>query len=478
MFQMQTALDWHHPEVQRQLGWADVILFQRNVLGKVVWNSMDYWRALGKIVLVDLDDGYSCIPASNPAFPHWCLNTPGLDPPPVEALEEGLRHADALISPNKAILEDWAHVVSGYYWPNYPSLLDYDPLPLKQIGSPDVAFRYPKGKEIENLEDGERPQLIAEVRDGTEGKIVIGWGGSISHVDSFMYSNVIPALKKLLEERDDVLFKFCGNESRLEFLLSELPEDKVFMQDGVVPDDWPSVLPTFDIGIAPMDMRPVDNYTDSSVEDYSYDERRSYLKIVEYLCAGVPFVATDCLPYRELKQFGKLVNNTEDSWYEALKARADSLQFFKKEAQDRKPWALKRYTIENNAERLIQMYIKIGESAQAKAGMRLPNTAYVDPSKATELPVERKQDPSPPQYSGDPLEAGRAPWTEAVEVAARNWYRGSGYVQGDIELGYVIEYELISKMNKAFKNHILGEAELGKTVEQEFLSDLNKALND
>ena len=471
MFSMRSALEWNHPEVQKQLGWADVIVFQRNVIAQAIWDAQDYWRALGKIVIVDLDDGYSCIPASNPAFPHWSLNTPGLDPPPVEALEKGLEHADALISPNKAILKDWEHIVGGFYWPNFPSLLDYEALPLKQIGSPDVSFKYPSGKEVAKLKDGERPELIAEVREGTHGKIIIGWGGSISHVDSFMYSEVIPALARLLEERDDVMFKFCGNESRLSFLLDKLPEDKVIRQDGVVPKDWPSVLPTFDIGIAPMDMRPVEGKTESAIDEYSYDERRSYLKIVEYLCAGIPFIATDCLPYRELGQYGKLVENTEEAWYEALKARADSLSFFKKEAQDRKKWALKRYTIENNAERLIALYIKIGEGAQAKAGMRLPSTAYVDPSKATELPVERRREPTPPQYAGDPLRAGRAPWTDIVEEHARNWYHGSGYTYGDIELGYVVEYSTISKMNVAFKKQAEDEAK-SKEEELEDIVDI------
>ena len=62
MYALKSALDFHHPEVQTKLGWADVILYQRNVLFDGVWNSMDYWRVLGKIILVDLDDGYSAIP--------------------------------------------------------------------------------------------------------------------------------------------------------------------------------------------------------------------------------------------------------------------------------------------------------------------------------------------------------------------------------------------------------------------------------
>lgn len=451
MFSMQSALDWNHPEVQRQLGWADIILFQRNVLAKPFWDAQDYWRALGKIVIVDLDDGYSCIPASNPAFPHWHLNRPGLDPPPVEALERGLKSADALISPNRVILKDWAHVVDGYIWNNYPSLLDYDPLPMKQLGSPDLAFEYATGEAVEDLGDDERPELLAELREGTEGKIVIGWGGSLSHVDSFLYSEVIPAMCRLLEERDDVIFKFCGNESRLTFLLDKLPEDKIFMQSGVVPDDWPVVLNTFDIGIAPMDMRKVNGDTASNVNDYSYDERRSSLKLMEYLCAGIPFVATDCLPYRELKKYGKLVRNTEGAWYKALLEHVENIAEHKQSAQDRKRWALKNLTIENNAQRLIDLYIKIGEKAQAKAGSRLPSAAYVNPELAHKLPIERRKEPTPPQYSGDPLEAGRAPWTDTVEGVARGWYAGSEYAREGIELGYVVEYELIQKLNQAFK---------------------------
>ena len=143
MFALKSALDWAHPTVQEKLGWADVILFQRNVLFDGCWNAMAYWRTLGKIILVDLDDGYSCIPPSNPAFPHWILNSIGLDPIPVKALEEGLRHADALIAPNHVILEDWKHVVRGYFWPNYPSVKDYQDRLPREISALDLVFSYP-----------------------------------------------------------------------------------------------------------------------------------------------------------------------------------------------------------------------------------------------------------------------------------------------------------------------------------------------
>ena len=47
-------MDYHNPKVQQVFGKADAIIFQRNVLTRDVLNAMDYWRALGKIVTIDL----------------------------------------------------------------------------------------------------------------------------------------------------------------------------------------------------------------------------------------------------------------------------------------------------------------------------------------------------------------------------------------------------------------------------------------
>jgi len=47
-------MDFNHPKVQQVFGKADAIVFQRNVLTPDVIAAMDYWRALGKIVTIDL----------------------------------------------------------------------------------------------------------------------------------------------------------------------------------------------------------------------------------------------------------------------------------------------------------------------------------------------------------------------------------------------------------------------------------------
>ena len=370
MYLLQSALQLDHPRVQSQIGVADVIVFQRNVITEEVWSAMDYWRALGKTVLVDLDDHYPNIPASNPAFNYWIGNVLGLDPKPVERLSEGLKRADGLLSPSRVILDDWKDTVPGYWWPNYPSLKDYEKIMPKR-GGPDMAFDY-------DVTDPANPKLITKPREGTEGHIMIGWGGSISHVDSFVYSGVVEGLRKVLEELPNVFFKFCGHEGRLNYLFDKLPKDKVIRQIGVLPRDWPMVVSGFDIGLAPLDMREADDNTGGRNQGFSYDERRSWLKLVEYICGGVPFVATDAAPYQPLKRFGKLAANTPEAWYEALKSMALGLKWFREDADKARAEGLKKYTIENNAKQLVDLYDKIGIETQVRRmGAKLPNCIYV-----------------------------------------------------------------------------------------------------
>ncbi|NIV35546.1 MAG: hypothetical protein GWN58_40660, partial [Anaerolineae bacterium] len=119
-----------------------------------VWQACDYWRALGKTVVADLDDDYPRLTPQNPAHPFWVLDVNNMKAQsgltPVRALEEGLRHVDALLSPSKEILADWADVVPGYWLPNYADGDWYEGIAQKPVP-----------------EDGEQ--------------ITIGWGGSVSH---------------------------------------------------------------------------------------------------------------------------------------------------------------------------------------------------------------------------------------------------------------------------------------------------------
>lgn len=95
------------PAVQDIVGPADFVIVQRNLVKSGVWDFCDYWRGLGKLVVADLDDAYQMMPWDNPAHRYWELNAPNIDPHPVPALEEGLRHVDGLTAPSKQLIQDW-----------------------------------------------------------------------------------------------------------------------------------------------------------------------------------------------------------------------------------------------------------------------------------------------------------------------------------------------------------------------------------
>lgn len=365
---MPSALAWDQTAVQDALALGDVLVFQRNVIVREVWDAMDYWRAIGKLILVDLDDHYPHLPGSNPAHTYWIRNRPGLEPEPVAALTEGLRHADYLTSPSKVILADWAHVVPGMWLPNYTRQKWYAPLAQKPVGAPDPVVGYEMG------EDGQ-PRLAAKPRAGSEGWVVLGWGGSISHVDSWLYSGVVDALDRIFEKYPHVRLKFCGNESRLDFVLNRWGE-RVIRQTGVRPEDWPSVVSTFDIGLAPLDTRPLDPPWREGAPLASYDERRSWLKAIEYLSAGVPWVASRSLTYSDLGRWGTLVPNTAEEWFEALDRKIENIASEKALAWDRRRWAFKNVTFESQAQRYCETLGRMLAEKQSQAGAKLPGVVY------------------------------------------------------------------------------------------------------
>jgi hypothetical protein len=371
LYYMPSALNWRHPEVTRQIGKGDILIFQRNVLTRDVWEAMDYWRALGRVVIVDVDDGYGMLPPSNPAYPYWILNKVGIDPEPIAALTEGMRHADALTSPSKVIIDDWAHVVRGYWLPNWTRRAWFDGLDQRPSGAnlPDLELYYD--------ESATPPKLMTRPRPNTEGAIVIGWGGSISHVDSWLFSGIVEALDRIFEKHKNAYLKFCGHEQRLDFVLNRWG-DRVIRQGGVRPDHWPLVISTFDIGLAPIETIPIDPPWREGAPVASYDERRSWLKAVEYATAGVPWIASKSLTYSDLAHMGRITDNTPDAWYQSIDDMITNLAGRKRTAWERRRWAMKKLTLEGNIGRYQGILERIIAESQTRKGAKLPGVIYVE----------------------------------------------------------------------------------------------------
>ncbi len=213
-------------------------------------------------------------------------------------------------------------------------------------------------------------------RAGSAGQIILGWGGSISHVDSWVYSGVVEALDRVFEKYPQARLKFCGHEGRLDYIFDRWG-DKVIKQTGVKPEHWPAVMSTFDIGLAPLDTRPLDPPWRKGAPIASYDERRSWLKGVEYLSAGVPWVASDSRTYTDLRRWGTLVANTPEAWFSAIDRKLTHLASEKALAWDRRRWALKHVTFEPNANLYGDIFGRIVAEKQARQGGSMPGVRYV-----------------------------------------------------------------------------------------------------
>jgi glycosyltransferase involved in cell wall biosynthesis len=310
--------------LRNEIGKADLIHIQRNIVDLGVLNAWKYWNGVGKATTLDLDDAYTILPPTNAAFDFWVRNPQGLDPPPLELVKKCLPHFDAFTSPSKRILDDWKHHWKrALWWPNW------------------VTGSWYEG-----------------VTKGTHEGIVIGWGGSSSHYDTFWFTPAKEALKRVCELRPQVKVRICGFDKRLYDMLP-VPESQKEHVPFVSPDQWPKNLAQFDIGIAPL------------AEEF--DQRRSWIKAMEYMMCKVPWVASQGSPYEELAQYGNLVPDDVDAWTKALIDLIDT-------PKDTEPAYLAGLdlTLERRAPDLAGMLEKIVQAKEFETGrIRLANTVNV-----------------------------------------------------------------------------------------------------
>lgn len=394
-------VDYSSPVIQDLVGSAQVIVVQRNLIDKAVWDAIDYWRGLHRIVVADLDDDYPELPWSNPAHEFWIKNAQGLPESPIALLTEGLRHCDGLTSPSKVILDDWKDVVPGYWVPNYAErdwYLKVQPEKLKP------------------------------------GIVTIGWGGSVSHYDSWVFSGIKEALEQVCKERLQVKIKICGNDPRLAKLLN-IPNEQLVLQPGVSPQQWPHIVGTFDLGVAPLDMR----------EGYkSYDNHRSWIKAMEYLICGVPWIASKSNVYAELAEHGTVVENTVEDWRDALLKAVDNIEFLKRDAKRKRKygWGL---TLESNLDKVVETYERIGLAAMPN----LPQAFYVHWSADSQTLRERQakakatllQETVPPRLENGVLDEIQI----ASFTASRGWATGADF--RGVDLITPMQYDFVQRVN-------------------------------
>jgi glycosyltransferase involved in cell wall biosynthesis len=310
------------PPAQVMCAQADIIVVQRNLIGQVL-SAIQHWKARDKVVIADFDDAFDLIPSSHPSHPYWVqgvriqpqedgrVDWVKLDPAPMVQFKWGLRLVQAATVPSKRLAGDWQAYAEIHYLPNYIDLEKYRLDPA-----------------------------------GSHHGIIIGWGGGMSHMQSFKGSGIMAALKRICRARRNVKVMICGKDRRI-FEQLQLPLEQKIYHPWVPYPDWPQVLATFDIGLAPL--------------HGPYDERRSWIKVLEYMVMKIPWVASEGPAYNELRPYGWLVKNTASAWERVILDMVDHIDDYRTEAA-REPYLFGiGKSIDENVDKVIATYEAIAQ---------------------------------------------------------------------------------------------------------------------
>lgn len=255
--------------------WADIIILQRDLFGSVI-STVFKWRISGKTVVLDVDDAYHAIPSDNPSSIFWnnklarSENGHDIHLPfdPQKDIINGARIVNAVTSPSDLLCSYWLNYAPSYLVPNY----------------------FPIGGYISAKQNIETPN-----------RVVVGWGGSVSHVKSFVDSNIIPALRKIASEHNDIQIVIAGGGDGL---INKLKIKNMRVIEWTPMNNWYATLNSFTVGVAPL--------------AGTYDNFRSWIKVMEYMLMRKPWVASNVFPYQSLDQFGTLVRNKTKDWESAI----------------------------------------------------------------------------------------------------------------------------------------------------------------
>jgi hypothetical protein len=307
---------------------ADLIVLQRNLYGPAI-ARLAYWKAHGKAVVLDIDDSLEDIYPTNSAYPFWIegkmLSASGQlasrsGGPALSEFLEALPMLHAATMPSKTLRYRLSKHLPCYYLPNFPETTHY------LMHAERVALRTPRPTD----------------------SVIIGWGGSSGHMESFTRSGIIPALHQVLEARPNVTLALQG-DPRIGSLF-HLPAGRVIVLPWSDFDAWPKTICSFDIGLAPL--------------AGEFDAYRSWAKVVEYMLCRVPCITSNSPAYADVPTLPsfKRVLNTKSAWTDALLDMVDHLADYRAETMVSLAWACS-LDVHANVQKILDTYDSILDQA-------------------------------------------------------------------------------------------------------------------
>jgi glycosyltransferase involved in cell wall biosynthesis len=223
-------------------------VFQR-VSSPGMLRIMKECKNIGMKIYLELDDALFHVSKTNPAYKVWAPNSEAQN-----VLKEALNIADKLLFSTEELISVF----------NKPNVVFHNA----------IDFENP----IYSAENNRRGELPMD-------KKIVGWAGSSSHMDSLM--QIRKPIKKLISQRDDVIFALCSNKEFLD--LFDIPDDRKIYIPHEPFDKWPPVMSMFDVNLA-------------TVVPGLFNSCKSELKVLEAGVWGVPSVCTYEAPYARFRK--------------------------------------------------------------------------------------------------------------------------------------------------------------------------------
>lgn len=271
-------------DLQRMADNPPDIFVNQAWLHPEVLRFAQYLNARDGITVFDLDDEPFAVPPENPASGFW------MHPESQRLLIEIMRSVKVLTTTTPELAERFERFNANVHV--LRNMLPADMWPTER----------------KCIED--------------EPRITIGWAGGASHQpDIRMVEDVI---HQILDRYEYVDFRFAGGNPAW---FNRVHERFDFV-DPVSIQDYPALLSSFDIAIAPL----VEN---------RFNEGKSDLKPLEYAMVGLPVIASKSPSYsRSIKhgENGLLVRSHKD-WINALRTLIEDIELRDRMAASARAWA-------------------------------------------------------------------------------------------------------------------------------------------
>jgi glycosyltransferase involved in cell wall biosynthesis len=250
-------------------GDMDAVIFSRPHADSMV---MAYKR-MGIPVIVDMDDDFHAIPEDHPGY-RWVGKGSQLA---IDKMENCLYLADHLIVTTDELSDRMQ----------------------KYLRKGTRTTVIPNGWSSAN------PHWLSK-RSGYTDKVVIGWGGTITHREDFQMC--VQPLRRVLREHTDVMVCIAGDPDIYHMML-KVPEKQKLFIPMVAYDEYPITIGYFDIMLAPL------------INDH-FNNAKSDIKLIDAGAMGIPYIASNMPVYKawfdgDGNKAGLITS--DDQWYENIK---------------------------------------------------------------------------------------------------------------------------------------------------------------